>query len=89
MKNYNEGTYGERISGVYENLHSEYDQKFVEILNKLTRNSPILELCYWHWNRLTTSQGKGSKSTESMLLKSCLKSRMPAGGQRSIPSRRQ
>jgi len=44
MNDYYESTYGERISGVYDDLYSEYDPKSIETLSELARNGPALEL---------------------------------------------
>lgn len=44
MEGYDEATYGDRISGVYDELYSEFDDKSIDILEELARGGPALEL---------------------------------------------
>jgi hypothetical protein len=44
MKNYNESTYGDRISGEYDELHSAYEENCIETLYELAHGGPALEL---------------------------------------------
>lgn len=44
MDTYDETTYGARISGVYDELYSEFDMKCIDILADLAKGGPALEL---------------------------------------------
>ena len=44
MESYDETTYGERISGIYDELYSEFDEKSIETLAELAQGGPALEL---------------------------------------------
>jgi SAM-dependent methyltransferase len=44
MDNYDESTYGERISGIYDELYSTYEETCIETLRELAGDGPALEL---------------------------------------------
>lgn len=44
MNAYNESTYGDRIAGIYDQLHSRFDEASIETLSELAQGGPALEL---------------------------------------------
>jgi SAM-dependent methyltransferase len=44
MNTYDESTYGERISGIYDQLYSSFDEASIETLAELAKGGPALEL---------------------------------------------
>ena len=44
MKDYGDETYGDRISGVYDEFYSGYNPASIEVLAELAGDGPALEL---------------------------------------------
>jgi SAM-dependent methyltransferase len=44
MDNFDEFTYGERISGIYDELYSGYEERCIDLLRELAGSGPALEL---------------------------------------------